>query len=69
MASEAERLLAGSGWLPEPLRTPELAENAESPIAADEADALPEFLAGDGEQAGNEERGQEDDASHLLAAE
>lgn len=24
MASEAERLLAGSGWLPEPLRTPEL---------------------------------------------
>jgi ParB family chromosome partitioning protein len=37
MAVEAERLLAGSGWLPEPLRTPALPD--ETP-----AEALPAFL-------------------------
>ncbi|MEZ2329063.1 ParB N-terminal domain-containing protein [Mesorhizobium sp. RCC_202] len=36
MAKEAERLLADSGWLPEPLRL----------AAGDEDEALPEFLAG-----------------------
>ncbi|MBA4208424.1 MAG: chromosome partitioning protein ParB [Parvibaculum sp.] len=43
MAREAERLLADTGWLPEPLRPT-------GPDAADEADAdadLPAFLAGD----------------------
>ena len=45
MAREAERLLVGTGWLPEPLRLPA--------IAADEADIadLPDFLADDAEQA------------------
>jgi ParB family transcriptional regulator, chromosome partitioning protein len=42
MAREAERLLAGTGWLPEPLRTPD----AQAEIAEDGADAeeLPAFL-------------------------
>jgi ParB family chromosome partitioning protein len=39
MAAEAERLLAGTGWLPEPLRTPTALEPEES-----EADPLPAFL-------------------------
>jgi ParB family chromosome partitioning protein len=41
MAKEAERLLADSGWLPEPLRL----------AAGDEDEALPEFLAGDNDVA------------------
>jgi len=57
MAQEAERLLAGTGWLPDPLRTPGLPEAAAVPPAAsdDEAEgaadgdadaitALPAFL-------------------------
>jgi len=47
MAQEAERLLAGTGWLPEPLRTPGLPEAAAVPPAAGDADAitaLPAFL-------------------------
>ena len=45
MAREAERLLSGAGWLPEPLRLPV--------IEADEAEIadLPDFLADDAEQA------------------
>ncbi|HTO84595.1 MAG TPA: ParB/RepB/Spo0J family partition protein [Methylomirabilota bacterium] len=42
MAKEAERLLAGTGWLPEPLRTP-AADTAVAEPAAD----LPAFLAED----------------------
>jgi len=43
MAKEAERLLEGTGWLPEPLRV------AEEPAAMTEpgAEALPAFLAGE----------------------
>jgi ParB family chromosome partitioning protein len=52
MAKEAERLLEGSGWVPEPLRT------ADAAVAADPADngaapdveALPAFLAEDQEE-------------------
>ncbi len=45
MAREAERLLDGSGWLPEPLR---LVELAASPAEQEgEARPLPEFLAND----------------------
>jgi ParB family chromosome partitioning protein len=46
MAKEAERLLADSGWLPEPLRlsTPDDV-NADDDGA--ESDALPAFLAED----------------------
>lgn len=45
MAREAERLLAGTGWLPEPLRLPQV----EAEPGADEQVAdLPDFLAEDG---------------------
>ena len=45
MAREAERLLSGAGWLPEPLRLPVI-EGDETEIAV-----LPDFLADDAEQA------------------
>jgi ParB family chromosome partitioning protein len=48
MAKEAERLLHDSGWLPEPLRGPEIvsvaAANGDQP---EDAESLPAFLAGD----------------------
>ncbi|MFZ1102764.1 MAG: DNA-binding protein, partial [Hyphomicrobiaceae bacterium] len=49
MAREAERLLEGSRWLPEPLRLP--GSNASLPASAGEAgsEALPAFLADDAE--------------------
>jgi len=46
MAKEAERLLAGTGWLPEPLRTPP----ADTAVAEPTAD-LPAFLAEDADAA------------------
>ena len=58
MAKEAERLLDGSGWLPEPLR---LVEVASAPVEQEGgAAALPEFLAEDEEQdiAADEDRPQ-----------
>lgn len=64
MVKEAERLLEGTGWLPQPLRVPE-----EAADAGDEADAaLPEFLDGDsdGEDDGDEDAADEDE---LIAAE
>ena len=60
MAKEAERLLADTGWLPEPLRTADL----DNDVVAEKTDALPEFLATDDvEDAGDIE------AHHLVAAE
>ena len=69
MAKEAERLLADTGWLPEPLR---LVDDADAPAtevqtgSEDDGAALPDFLAGDDEDVtadgGDEER-------HLVAAE
>ena len=48
MAKEAERLLDGSGWLPEPLR---LVDVASMPAQQEtEAPALPEFLSDDEER-------------------
>ena len=45
MAKEAERLLAATGWLPEPLRTP-TTETLTPEAATDaEAESLPAFLA------------------------
>jgi ParB family chromosome partitioning protein len=46
MAKEAERLLDGTGWLPEPLRLADSADMSDTP--ADPAEELPAFLA-DGE--------------------
>jgi ParB family chromosome partitioning protein len=52
MAREAERLLAGAGWVPEPLRTPD-APSAEVESESS-ADALPAFLAdGEDDKAGD----------------
>jgi ParB family chromosome partitioning protein len=69
MAKEAERLLAETGWLPEPLRliedadatTPEVETGGE-----DDGTALPAFLAGDDEEVTSEAN---DDEPHLAAAE
>jgi ParB family chromosome partitioning protein len=44
MAKEAERLLAGSGWLPEPLRLPDVEMAVDEPATAED---LPAFLDDD----------------------
>src|SRR3546814_14311819 len=51
MAKEAERLLAETGWLPEPLRLIDDAEPRTTEVGTGEDDcaALPAFLAGDDE--------------------
>jgi ParB family chromosome partitioning protein len=49
MAKEAERLLAGTGWLPEPLCLAEIETSADTP--AGEAEALPDFLTEDEDDA------------------
>jgi ParB family chromosome partitioning protein len=49
MAKEAERLLDGTGWLPEPLRLPESEATPEG--QADDAEALPAFLSGGADEA------------------
>lgn len=63
MAREAERLLDGSGWLPEPLRLADLSDVQQDPTG--EAGALPEFLAEEGEAQGD----PEDDRLGVFAAE
>ncbi|MDI4238641.1 ParB/RepB/Spo0J family partition protein [Bradyrhizobium sp. Arg237L] len=63
MAKEAERLLDGSGWLPEPLR---LVDPDAVPVGQEgEAGALPEFLADEEDQ----ENACDDDPQQLDAAE
>ncbi|WP_027571480.1 ParB/RepB/Spo0J family partition protein [Bradyrhizobium sp. WSM1743] len=63
MAKEAERLLDGSGWLPEPLR---LVDPDAAPVGQEgEAGALPEFLADEEDQ----EKVSDEDAQQLDAAE
>jgi ParB family chromosome partitioning protein len=47
MAKEAERLLGDTGWLAEPLRLTNGDSAAEVASTDGEAEALPEFLAGD----------------------
>lgn len=66
MAREAERLLADTGWLPEPLR-PEPIE-ADNGTADPEAD-LPAFLAGDGEDEEGGEQGTDAPEAAMIAAE
>ncbi|MGH6990446.1 MAG: DNA-binding protein, partial [Stellaceae bacterium] len=62
----AERLLDGTGWLPQPLRTPgtEPANTTEGNTAED-TEALPAFLADDEESTGDEEP----DEPAVIAAE
>ncbi|MBP1847856.1 ParB family chromosome partitioning protein [Rhizobium petrolearium] len=66
MAKEAERLLADTGWLPEPLRLVDL--DGDATDTDGEVEALPDFLAGDSD---DEEAAAEDeeDRQHLVAAE
>jgi ParB family chromosome partitioning protein len=69
MAKEAERLLAETGWLPEPLRPIDDAEASTPEVEAGGEDgdaALPAFLAGDDEEVTAEAN---DDEPHLVAAE
>jgi ParB family chromosome partitioning protein len=62
MAKEAERLLDGTGWLPEPLRLADIDEV--SVTLAESAEELPAFLAdGDGDAATDESE------PHPIAAE
>jgi ParB family chromosome partitioning protein len=63
MAREAERLLEGTGWLPEPLRLTDV--EAVGDAATSEAEALPEFLADDDEVEGE----ADEDQPHVVAAE
>ncbi|MDE5446117.1 ParB N-terminal domain-containing protein [Bradyrhizobium sp. CSA207] len=63
MAKEAERLLDGSGWLPEPLRL--IDPDAASGEQEGEAGPLPEFLADDEDR----ENASDDDPQQLDAAE
>jgi ParB family chromosome partitioning protein len=62
MAKEAERLLAGTGWVPEPLRTSDAQAEPEAG-----ADALPAFLA-DGEQDGADDQAASDPEKAQPAA-
>ena len=64
MAKEAERLLTGAGWLPEPLRHAEI-EMATDAQSGD-AEALPDFLGEDEDEASAE---NEDDQSRMAEAE
>jgi len=63
MAREAERLLDGTGWLPEPLRLMEVGAVEQESDGA--AEALPEFLADDDEAAAD----ADDEQPHIIAAE
>lgn len=62
MAREAERLLEGTGWLPEPLRLTDAIQSAEQDAVAG---PLPEFLAGDEDGSGT----ADDVQPHGIAAE
>lgn len=65
MAKEAERLLADSGWLPEPLR---LIDHDAPPAQSEEGEEadLPEFLAGDDE---DDSAAADEVTAHAVAAE
>ncbi len=65
MANEAERLLEDAGWLPEPMRTPELLDApVADPVPDEETSALPAFLDDEAQpvDAGN------DDGEDVAAA-
>ena len=66
MAKEAERLLDGTGWLPEPLRLAEIETESDAP--AGEPEALPDFLAGEEDEAAGSDDPDEPQP-HAIAAE
>lgn len=65
MAKEAERILADSGWLPEPLRLIDQDAPPAQPGEGEEPD-LPEFLAGDDE---DDSAAADEVIAHAVAAE
>jgi len=66
MAREAERLLDGAGWLPDPLRVAQTGMEVDAPIGeAGEAEALPDFLGEDEDDAQLE---AEEEQPHAAAA-
>ena len=68
MAKEAERLLADTGWLPEPLRLAGAEPAPDVATAEGETEALPDFLAGDDDESSTSADG-EDDPARVIAAE
>ncbi|WP_438853103.1 ParB/RepB/Spo0J family partition protein [Brevundimonas nasdae] len=70
MAKEAERLLADTGWLPEPLRLASLdgeqAHDADAQTEGGDDTALPDFLAEDGDE---DDAADAEDEETVLAAE
>ncbi len=66
MAKEAERLLADTGWLPEPLRRalPDTADDVD-PASGSEGEDLPDFLAGEDDAPAEDE----DETQPPVAAE
>ena len=67
MAKEAERLLADTGWLPEPLRAPnDPAADGDADQTGAEVIELPAFLADDEDALAE---GDEPDPVHAVAAE
>ncbi len=71
MAREAERLLADTGWLPEPLRLVDLDADAVDTGDDGDGEALPDFLAGDDDGDGDEDEAADTEDEHvvLVAAE
>ena len=70
MAREAERLLADTGWLPEPLRMSDDIAPADGQPAGPESgdEELPAFLADDGEDDDLAEA-EDDEPAAMIAAE
>jgi len=79
MVREAERLMTGTGWLPEPLRVADLNTSSEEPISdetdgtgegdlSDPAPGLPAFLTDDAEHV-DDHAEELDEERHLDAAE
>ena len=54
MAKEAERLLDGTGWLPEPLRTSDATDVDTTDADVGSEESLPAFLAGDEDSVGED---------------
>jgi ParB family transcriptional regulator, chromosome partitioning protein len=68
MAKEAERLLADTGWLPEPLRATDAPIGSGDAESETSTDTLPAFLA-DGEGGDPQDPTDSDETSHGVAAE
>ena len=70
MATEAERLLDGAGWLPEPLRLAAVDEPAAETDQVGEEDALPAFLHGEvPDEAAEAEADEAEARPRVIAAE